>query len=122
MNDTISDLLSRISNAKNAGRASLSLPFSKIKMGILAVLKTEGYIGTYSRQELAISIDLSGARKDFTKIRRISRPGRREYVKSKNIPYAKGYGTVILSTPQGVLSGKNAKKSGTGGELICEVY
>lgn len=122
MNDTISDLLTRISNAKNAGKASLSLPYSKIKMGILEVLKTEGYIGTYSKQEHNISIDLSGSSKDFTKIRRLSRPGRREYVKSKNIPFPKGYGLVILSTPQGVLSGRNAKKSGTGGELICEVY
>ncbi|MFH1855510.1 MAG: 30S ribosomal protein S8 [bacterium] len=122
MNDTISDLLTRISNAKNAGKASLNLPYSKIKMGILEVLKTEGYIGTYSKQELSISIDLTGASKDFTKIRRLSRPGRREYVKSKNITFPKGYGLVILSTPQGVLSGRNAKKSGTGGELICEVY
>lgn len=122
MNDTISDLLTRISNTKNAGKASLNLPYSKIKMGILEVLKTEGYIGTYSKQELSISIDLTGSSKDFTKIRRLSRPGRREYVKSKNIPSPKGYGLVILSTPQGVLSGRNAKKSGTGGELICEVY
>jgi len=122
MNDTISDLLTRISNAKSAGKASLSLPYSKIKMGILGVLKTEGYIGTYSRQELNINIDLTGTSKDFTKIRRLSRPGRREYVKSKNIPFPRGYGLVILSTPKGVLSGKNAKKSGTGGELICEVY
>jgi small subunit ribosomal protein S8 len=122
MNDTIADLLTRVSDAKFAGRKNLVVPFSKINLGILAVLKEEGYIGDYKSEEKQITISLEGSSKDFEKIRRVSRPGRRAYVKSKNIPKPKGYGMVIVSTPDGILSGSKAKKSGIGGELICEVF
>lgn len=124
MNDTISDLLVRVSNAQAAGKMTFSLPFSRIKLGILQVLREEGYIGNFSADEekKSITIDLSGSTKGFEKIRRVSRPGRRAYIKSKNIPRPKGYGIVIISTPKGVLSGKKAKLAGLGGELICEVF
>ncbi len=122
MNDTIADLVTRISNAQKAGRKSLIVPFSKIKMGILSVLKEEGYVGSFTAQEKEIVINLEESGKDFEKIRRVSRPGRRVYVKSKNIPKPRGYGMVIVSTPKGVLSGSKAKKAGLGGELICEVF
>lgn len=122
MNDTIADLLTRVSNAQMAGRKSLVVPLSKIKTGILQVLKEEGYIGNFKTEEKEISIDLEGSTKMFEKIRRVSRPGRRSYVKSKNIPKPRGYGMVIVSTPMGVLSGAKAKKAGVGGELICEVF
>ena len=122
MNDTIADLLTRVSYAQMAGRKSLVVPLSKIKTGILQVLKEEGYIGNFKTEEKEISIDLEGSTKMFEKIRRVSRPGRRSYVKSKNIPKPRGYGMVIVSTPMGVLSGAKAKKAGVGGELICEVF
>jgi len=124
MNDTISDLLVRVSNARLAGRNNLVVPFSKIKEGILGVLKEEGYVGEYSADinNKIINVDLSGSSKNFEKIKRVSRPGRRAYVKSKNIPRPRGYGIVIISTPKGVLSGSRAKKAGLGGELICEVW
>ncbi len=122
MNDTIADLITRISNARGAGRKNLSVPFSKIKLGILEVLKEEGYVGSYQSQDKQILIDLEQSGREFEKIRRVSRPGRRVYVKSKNIPKPKGYGLVIVSTPQGVLSGSKAKKAGLGGEIICEVF
>jgi len=124
MNDTISDLFVRILNARRAGRDDVNIPFSHVKQGILEVLREEGYIGDFSvmNEQKEFTIDLSGADKDFEKIRRVSRPGRRSYVKSKNIPKPKGYGIVILSTPQGILSGRKAKSAGIGGELICEVF
>jgi len=68
MNDTISDLLIRISNAKGAGKTSLQVPFSKMKIGILEVLKKEGYLSGYSSSERIIDIELSGAIKGFSKI------------------------------------------------------
>lgn len=124
MNDTISDLLIRVSNAKAIDKSSFDVPFSKIKEGILAVLKEEGYVGNFSSdsQKKLISVDLTGSSKKFKKIKRISRPGRRSYIKSKNLTRPKGYGIMILSTPQGVVSGKKAKQQGLGGELICEVF
>jgi small subunit ribosomal protein S8 len=124
MNDTISDLLVRVANAKAINKSSFTVPFSKIKEGILSVLKEEGYVGSFSAdaQKKMINVDLTTSSKQFKKIRRISRPGRRSYIKSKNLTRPKGYGIVILSTPQGVVSGKTAKQQGLGGELICEVF
>jgi len=124
MNDTISDLLVRVSNAKSIDKNSLVLPFSKIKEGVLSVLKEEGYVGEFSsdKDKKSITVDLTGSSKNFQKIKRLSRPGRRLYIKSKNIPRPKGYGIVIISTPKGVLSGSKAKAQGFGGELICEVW
>jgi len=124
MNDTISDLLVRISNAHMAGKNSFEVPFSKIKEGILAVLRDEGFVGEFraDSERKMISVDLTGSTKSFQKIKRISKPGRRSYIKSKDITRPKGYGIVIVSTPKGVLSGGKAKSAGLGGELICEVY
>lgn len=124
MNDTISDLLVRVSNASSAGKANLSIAYSKVKEGILKVLKEEGYIGDFKTDmdKKSLLVDLSGGKKEFEKIRRVSRPGKRSYIKSKDITRPKGYGIVIVSTPIGVLSGGRAKSAGVGGEIICEVW
>lgn len=124
MNDTISDLLVRVSNAQRAGRFTFDIPFSRIKVGILEVLREERYISEFKTDDdkKTITIELSDSNKSFEKIRRVSRPGRRSYIKSKNIPRPRGYGMVIISTPKGVLSGKKARAAGLGGELICEVF
>lgn len=124
MNDTISDLLVRISNAQAAGKETVFIPYSKVKENILNVLKQEGYVADFvaDKESKGINVDLLVNAKPFEKIKRVSRPGRRVYVKSKDIPRPKGYGTVIISTPKGVLSGNSARKSGLGGEIICEVF
>ena len=124
MTDTIADLLVRISNAQAVQKESVFIPYSKVKESILNVLKSEGYIADFSadRDTKGLNVELKTNVKPFEKIRRVSRPGRRVYVKNKDIPRPKGYGTVIMSTPKGVLSGNNARKSGLGGEIICEVF
>jgi len=124
MTDTIADLLVRISNAQAVQKETVFIPYSKVKESILNVLKQEGCIADYSadKETKGLNVELKSNTKPFEKIRRISRPGRRVYVKSKDIPRPKGYGIVILSTPKGVLSGNDARKSGLGGEIICEVF
>ncbi len=124
MTDTIADLFVRIINARMAGLAFTEAPYSSMKEAILKVLKKEQYIVGYTCDKKAkmIKIDIQNSR-NFSKIVRISKPSRRLYVKSKNIPRPKsGYGTVIVSTPKGVLSGEEARRSNIGGEIICEVY
>lgn len=125
MTDTIADLINRINNARAVGKETMSVPFSKLKESVLRVLKAEGYITDFKddKKNAAIEIKLIDARRPFTKIRRLSKPGRRVYTKSKNIPRPKnGYGMVIISTPSGVISGAQARKNGLGGEIICEVW
>jgi small subunit ribosomal protein S8 len=125
MTDTISDLLIRICNARSAGRTSVYIPFSKMKESLIKVLKDEGYICDFKsdREARAIIVNLEGARRPFEKMKKVSKPGQRVYVKSQNIPRPKGgYGMVILSTPKGVISGRNARRIGIGGEVICEVW
>lgn len=125
MTDTIADLINRINNARNAGQSATIAPFSKMKAAILEVLKTEGYITDYKHieEEKILSIELDGSTKKLNKINRISKPGRRVYVKASNIPRPKsGYGSVVISTPVGVISGMKARRTGIGGEIICEVY
>lgn len=125
MTDTISDLLIRICNARSAGRNDVYIPFSKMKESLIKVLKDEGYISDFKsdKEAQAIIVGLEGARRPFEKMRKVSKPGQRIYVKSQNIPWPKGgYGMVILSTPKGVISGRNARRIGVGGEVICEVW
>jgi len=123
--DTIADLLVRISNAKGATHKSLELPYSNLKESVLGVLKHEGFITDYrcDKQARLITVNLDLPRREFMEMNRISRPGRRFYVKAKNIPRPRsGHGIVIVSTPGGVLSGEVARKNRQGGELICEVF
>lgn len=125
MTDTIADLINRINSINILGKESFTIPFSKMKISLLAALKREGYIFDFSdnRESGSIEIKLIGSKKAMKKIRRVSKPGRRMYTKSTSIPRPKnGYGVVILSTPEGVMSGREAVKAGIGGEIICEVF
>lgn len=125
MTDTIADLINRINNTNIPKKESFIIPFSKMKMAVLAALKREGYISDFSddKENASIEIKIVGSAKAMKKIRRVSKPGRRMYAKSTNIPRPKnGYGIVILSTPEGVMSGREAVKAGVGGEIICEVF
>jgi len=125
MNDTIADLINRINSTNTLDKESFEVPFSKMKVAVLGALKREGYISDYEdkKESGLINVVIAGHRKPLAKISRISKPGRRLYTKVDSIPRPKnGYGTVILSTPNGVLSGREAKKAGIGGEIICEVY
>jgi small subunit ribosomal protein S8 len=124
--DPIADMLTRIRNGLMARRASVTVPYSGIKESILKILVAQGFIGGYkvSGQVPAklIEVDLAGA-KELSKVTRLSKPGRRVYTASRDIPTVlSGRGIVIISTPKGLMAGQEAKKQGLGGELICQVW
>lgn len=129
MTDPIADMLTRIRNAQTARHESVSVPASRIKGEIARILKAEGFIRDYelpSEQERDIKIQLrySGKREPVvTGIRRISKPGLRVYVKSKDMPrILGGLGVAIVSTPQGVMTANEAKRANVGGEILCYVW
>jgi small subunit ribosomal protein S8 len=135
ISDPISDMLTRIRNAVLAGHSTVSIPKAKIKVAILDILKTEGFIEDYEegaldnkvQETLRIQLKYVGERRDrrpvISGLRRVSRPGRRVYVGKSEIPWVQaGMGVAILSTPKGVMTGTSARKKGIGGEVLCEVW
>lgn len=126
MTDHIADLLVRIKNASLVKKYEVTLPFSKMKEAILKILEREEFIKNIEvrgeANKKVISFRISHT-KTPTHIKQISKPGQRIYVKSKDIPNPlRGLGLVIISTPKGVISAKEASKTGLGGELICEIW
>lgn len=124
--DQIADLLIRIKNASLVRKSEVTVSFSKMKEAILNILKNEGFLSDFSvvteDNKKSIKITISH-RKLPTHIRQISRPGRRIYIKNKEVPRPlRGLGTVIVSTSTGVVTGKEARAKGLGGELICEIW
>ena len=125
MTDPIGDLLARLNNAHLALHAETRVPLSKVKKAMVAILKEEGFIQDFSADERELSITLKYV-KGKALIRghkRISKPGRRVYVSTTEIPSVlNGLGICILSTSRGVMSGESARQAGVGGELLCEVW
>jgi small subunit ribosomal protein S8 len=129
--DQIADLLTQIRNAQRVGHPSVSVPASGTKQKILTVLQSEGYIDRYERIEeekgkarlkiyLRYSVD---GRPAIKEIKRLSKPGKRLYVVKEKIPvYKEGLGVVVVSTSRGMLSDRDARRLGVGGELICSVF
>jgi small subunit ribosomal protein S8 len=130
MTDPIADMLTRIRNAVQVERSSVEMPTSKMKEGIAAALKREGYIwdhevlDTQPAKTLRVHLKYGQAgEKVITKLVRESKPGRRVYVGVDEIPTVLGgMGTAVLSTTKGIMSSREAKKDRVGGELICTVY
>lgn len=130
MTDPIADLLTRIRNGAMAKLQKVDIPSSNMKVGIVNVLKNEGFIKNYkliSDQKQGILriylkyIDESDS--VISEIRRVSKPGGRRYVKSDKIPKVKqGLGIAILSTSKGLMTDKVAREAGVGGEIICTVW
>ena len=129
--DPISDMLTRIRNASRARHARVELPASKLKIEIARVLKEEGFISTYkvvdeSKTRKALRLFLKytpDKRSVISDLRRVSRPGSRRYLSSKEIRgILGGLGVNILSTPRGVMTGRSARKQRLGGEVLCEVW
>lgn len=129
MTDPVSDLLTRIRNASGARHESVEIPSSKLKMEISRILKEEGYISGYSlvqdNKQGVIRIQLryaAGKNPAITTLNRVSRPGCRVYANKGEIPSVLGgLGICIMSTSQGVLTGKQAQVKGLGGEVLCAV-
>jgi small subunit ribosomal protein S8 len=127
--DPMADMLTRIRNAIAVGRSELVLPHSKSKAAVAELLKSHGFINDVKvssdkvGKTIAITVNLPNENAKITEITRISRPGRRTYAGINQIPVVKnGRGIVIVSTSKGLLTGKQAKELGVGGELICKVY
>jgi small subunit ribosomal protein S8 len=128
LTDPISDFLTRFKNAARAGNETFTAPYSKIKADIAEILKQEGYLWKYEvvtgeRTELKVSPKFIEGRPVLTDLKRISKPGRRQYVGSDDIPRVlSGLGISILSTSKGVMSGASAKRQKLGGEIIANIW
>jgi small subunit ribosomal protein S8 len=128
MNDPVSDMLTRIRNAQQAEKESVSMPSSKLKVAIAKVLKDEGYIddfavrGESAKPELEVSLKYYAGSPVIEKIERVSRPGLRIYKPSRDIPRVmNGLGVAIVSTSKGVMTDRKARGMGIGGEVLCIV-
>lgn len=127
--DPIADMLTRIRNASLATKANVNLPYSKIKAEIAKIFRTNKFIEDFVVEGKGITklINITLNRQEempynFNLIR-ISKPGRRVYVSSKDIPMVlRGRGIVIVSTSHGLMTGQQAKKQNLGGELICKIW
>jgi len=131
MTDPIADMLTRIRNATKVKFKSVDVLLSQVNINIAKVLKKSGYISGYDikkdlrgYQVLRIYLKYTDAKRSvLTGIQRISKPGRRVYVKSEKIPKVlNGYGIAILSTSKGILTDKEASESKVGGEILCNVW
>jgi len=130
MTDPISDFLSRIRNGLQAHKSQIDCPRSKLKLRIAEILKEEGYLdGVASVDDQVqgvISMTLRYGNDQapaISGLKRISRPGQRRYVGSKELPKVRnGLGIAIVSTSKGVMTDKNARKLGVGGEVLCEIW
>lgn len=129
LTDPIADMLTRIRNASLAHKSEVVLPYSNLKYAIAKVLEGEGYIGEvkkvadgkFSKIEITVKYEADGPR--IRNIRRVSKPGQRVYRKAEELPNVlSGFGIAVISTPNGVMTNKEAKKRRLGGEIICEVY
>ena len=130
MTDPIADMLTRIRNANTAGHKTVDVPASKMKKSIAGILKEEGYIEDFEviedNKQGIIKVTMKyGADKErvISGIKKISKPGLKTYAKANDIPKVLGgLGIAIISTSKGIVSDKEARKLGLGGEVICYVW
>ncbi|MGL4722588.1 MAG: 30S ribosomal protein S8 [Desulfovibrionaceae bacterium] len=125
LTDPIADMLTRIRNAHMALHKEVCVSCSKMKIAILEILKKEGYIESFSVEERIIKVSLKyvHGKSALLGLRRKSKPSRRMYVGSLDIPHVQnGLGICVLSTSKGVLTGGEARSINVGGELLCEIW
>lgn len=128
MQDPIADMLTRIRNGQMASHPSVSMPSSKLKVAICEVLKREGYIDDYAvdgatRATLSVQLRYDHGNPVIEEIHRVSRPGLRTYKGSDRLPRVRGgYGVSIVSTNRGVMTDREARTQGVGGEVLCTVF
>lgn len=129
LSDPIADMLTRIRNASRAGHSTVVFPGSRLKVAILNILKSEGFIEDFEMKEENRKTDIEVKLKYYERkpvirqLVRVSTPGRRHYIKSKELaPVRNNMGISIVSTPKGVMTGRKAKSLNVGGEVICRVW
>lgn len=129
--DPVADMLTRIRNGIRARQPKVDVPFSKFKMELARIIKEEGYISSFKTVEeeknhklLRLMLKYTpGKQSVISGIRRVSRPGCRVYVgKSEVRPVFGGMGISIMTTPKGLMTGKTARRTGLGGEILCEIW
>ena len=128
MSDPIADMLTRIRNAGKALLPAVELPHSRMKESVAKILRSEGYVTDVAvegnaMKKLKIRLKYQGKKSVIEGLKRVSRPGLRRYVGSTEIPRVlSGMGISIISTPEGVMTGAQAKKKNLGGELLCNIW
>jgi len=129
MTDPIADMLTRIRNAIMARQTWVMIPASKMKLAIARILKEEGYVKDFvvlkdnPQGTIRITLKYVDKRPVLSHLKRVSRPGLRVYTKRDDIPRVRGgIGTTILSTPQGLMTGRRAYQLGLGGEVVCFIW
>jgi small subunit ribosomal protein S8 len=130
VSDPLADMLTRIRNAGIAKHGKVDIPASKMKVSLAKILKGEGYVKNFKvfkekgHRVIRIYLKYHGGNQNvITGLKRLSKPGRRVYVKTKDIPYVlNGMGVAVLSTSKGILSDRDARKQSVGGELLCSVW
>jgi small subunit ribosomal protein S8 len=128
MTDPISDMLTRIRNGGKALLPVVAVPHSRIKESIAGILKKEGYVTDVSVEgnipkTIKVKLKYAGKKSAIEGLRRISKPGLRHYVSATEIPRVLGgMGVAVISTPEGVMTGVQARKKNLGGEVVCYVW
>ncbi len=129
MVDPISQIIINIKNANAAGKATLTLPYSKLKESVLEVLKREGFIKDFRKmgkkviKTLEVELIYIDGKARIEGVQQISKNSRRTYAKAKEIkPVLNGYGSLILTTPKGILTDREAKKEKVGGEVLFKIW
>jgi small subunit ribosomal protein S8 len=128
MTDPISDMLTRIRNAQRALLPNVVVPHSRIKESIAQILRTEGYVIEVAVEgkvpkTIKLRLKYEGKKSVIEGMRRVSRPGLRQYVGATEIPRVRGgLGVAVISTPEGVMTGNQARKKNLGGEVLCYVW
>ncbi|MCJ8329197.1 MAG: 30S ribosomal protein S8 [Lentisphaeria bacterium] len=129
ISDPIGDMLTRIRNASRVGHPEVAIPASNEKAAIANVLKDEGYINEFrvdgegTEKALIVKLKYVNEKSVITTLKRVSKPSCRTYVSSQDIPRVRGgLGIAIVSTPEGVLSGRVARRKNVGGELLCYIW
>jgi small subunit ribosomal protein S8 len=124
--DPVADFLVRLQNASMVRKESVSMPFSSIKLAIAKVLAKEGYVAEVEKNKtghLSVSLLYKNGRPAIQGTKRISKPSRRLYMGVRDVrPIKRGYGLLVLSTPAGILTGKEAKEKRVGGEVLFEIW
>jgi small subunit ribosomal protein S8 len=127
MTDPISDMLTRIRNANRVGYKKVAIPTSKMKVQIAEILETEGYIESVEKseegREFTVTLKYKNGQRVICDLQKVSKPSLKTYVGKADIPRVRdGLGISILSTSQGLMTGKQARKLGIGGEVVCKVW
>ncbi len=127
MTDPIADMLTRIRNANQRKHTDVNVPFSKLKLNILNLLKEEGYVQSLKQTEdkrtIIVTLKYKEKKRTITGLKRISKPGLRVYSNNDDLPHVlNGLGLAIISTSKGIMSDHNARKNNLGGEVIAYVW